>query len=428
MEDAALKQHHIPMAERTDMEHAPAVVPEGSAPAGVAIVDLNPFSDAVVTNPQDFNSVWLDAGPVFWLASIGTYGIARHAEVMSVLKDWKHFCNGGGIGLQNKLVDPGHLPKSRLLEADPPEHTHSRSIMNKLFSAKALEPLFDSWRLEANALVAKLVQQRQFDAVTDLASVYGHSIVPREIGLMEVRPDLITTFGSAGTNSVYPHNARYRDSQADPLLPEAIAWVSDSCARERLSPDGWGAAVHTAADRGDCTRAKALMLVWSLIVAGTENTVIAMGNLIHAFATHPDQWSMLKADRALVRNAVEELLRWDGPNLQFFRTTAQETPFGGITIPAGSKVLMQWMAANHDPRRWTNPDRFDISRDATGHVGFGFGIHQCLGQIVARKQISLILEALLDQVQSIRLAAEPVRRVNNQAHAFAHLPVAVVPA
>lgn len=398
-------------------------------PTDVPIVDLDPFGEEVLADPLRYSHMWRDAGPIFWLSSIKAYGIARHAELLSVLKDWEHFCSGGGVTLRNKLVDPGALPKSMLLEADPPEHRHSRSVVNKVFSAAALQPLFEGWRVKADALVSTLVERGRFDVMPDLATAYGHAIVPPEIGLREHRPDLLHVYGNAFSNSVYPRNERYIETQTHPLLPEAVAWVEASCQRDRLLPGGWGESIHQAADRGECTHAKAAVLTRSLIMAGVENTVITLGNMVHAFATHPDQWELLKSDRdKYIRGAIEEVMRWDGPSIHFFRTTAKDTSFAGAAIPAHSKILMGFQAANRDPRRWADPDRFDITRNPTGQLGFGAGIHQCLGQIVARKQLTLILEALLDQTQSIRLAGQPVRKVSNQSHAFDSLPIEVVPA
>jgi cytochrome P450 len=111
----------------------------------------------------------------------------------------------------------------------------------------------------------------------------------------------------------------------------------------------------------------------------------------------------------------------------FFRTTTRDIAVADVTIPEGSKVLLFLAAANRDPRKWADPDRFDIDRMASGHVGFGFGIHQCLGQMVARQEAELVLEALLARVKSIRLAGAPMRRLNNTLHAIASLPVEVEP-
>lgn len=410
-------------------EIEPLILPKDRTPSDVPIIDLDPFSEDVLANPLKYNQVWLDAGPIYWLSAIGAYGVSRHAELTALMRDWDHFRNGGGITLKNKFVDPGTLPKSMLLEADSPEHNHSRSVVNKIFGASALQPLFDRWQRIADDLVAGLAKRGSFDAMSDLATVYGHAIVPPEIGLREHRPDLLYAYGNAFSNSVYPYNQRYVDTQNNPLLPEAVAWVEDSCQRERLTPDGWGAAIHAAADRGECSHAKAAVLTRSLIMAGVENTVIMFGNMIHAFATNPDQWAILKSDpKKHIRGAIEEIMRFDGPSIHFFRTTGKETTFGNAVLPEHSKVLMAFMTANRDPRRWPAPDQFDITRNAAGHFGFGLGVHQCLGQTVARKQMTLILEALLAHTQSFSLDGDAVRKVNNQSHVFAKLPIRAVAA
>jgi 4-methoxybenzoate monooxygenase (O-demethylating) len=398
------------------------------APPGVPSVDLDPYNDEVLARPYDFADVWLNAGPIFWLSRAATYCVARHTEIVAVMKDWQHFGSAGGVGLIDKVTHPGPMAPSLLLEADPPQHTASRSVMNKIFSAGALKPLIDRWKDEADALVKDLVDRRTFDAIADLGNVYGHKIVPREIGLTDYRPDLLHVLGTAGNNSQCPINDRGRQAQGDRRLPEAMTWLQESCQRERLSAEGWGSLVHAAADRGECSQADAQTLTRSLIAAGVENTIIAVGNMIHAFAIHPEQWAKLRADPGLARNAVDEVMRWDGPTIQFYRTTSEETRFGDIVIPTRTKVMLQIAAASRDPGRWPDPHRFDIERSTTGHLGFGFGMHQCLGQIVARQQMSAILEAFVRYAARIELAAPPVRRLNNQAHAFEQLQIAVTPA
>ena len=135
--------------------------------------------------------------------------------------------------------------------------------------------------------------------------------------------------------------------------------------------------------------------------------------------------SRITSERRGIRIAVSEPVRSaDGISLDWDVTGAID----GTTIPEGSKVLLFLAAANRDPRRWDDPERFDIDRSASGHVGFGFGIHQCLGQMVARLEAELVLGALLSRVRRIRLAGPPERRLNNTLHAIASLPVEVEPA
>jgi len=209
---------------------------------------------------------------------------------------------------------------------------------------------------------------------------------------------------------------------------DAIDWVNESCKRERLAPDGWGMAVYEAADRGDCSAEEAERLVRSFLTAGVDTTVNGIANLVHAFVEHPEEWAKLRAEPSLAKRTIEESLRWGGVVQTFFRTTSRAVDIAGETIPAGAKVLLFLAAANRDPCKWDDPDRFDITRNAGGHVGFGFGIHQCLGQMVARLEMEAVLGALVDRVAEIRPVGRPTRRLNNTLYALASLPVELVPA
>jgi hypothetical protein len=148
-----------------------------------------------------------------------------------------------------------------------------------------------------------------------------------------------------------------------------------------------------------------------------------IAGMLHAFAAHPDQWRDVKADRSLVRGAFEEALRWTSPVQTFFRTTTREVEIAGASIPEGDKVLLFLGAANRDPRHWPDPDRFDIRRKGGGHVGFGVGIHGCLGQVIGRVEGEIVLNALLDQIDELELIGPPKFRLNNTLRSFASIPV-----
>ena len=163
----------------------------------------------------------------------------------------------------------------------------------------------------------------------------------------------------------------------------------------------------------------------SLLTAGVDTTVTGIAALLHAVAAHPDQWDRLRADRTLLPRAFEEAVRLESPVQTFFRTTTTETVIADVVIPADRKVLMFLGAANRDPRRWDDPARFDLSRDPSGHVGFGMGLHQCVGQHIARLEALALLEALLDRVESIELTGIPRRHLNNTLRGWESMPVRV---
>jgi cytochrome P450 len=183
--------------------------------------------------------------------------------------------------------------------------------------------------------------------------------------------------------------------------------------------------MYRAADEGLCTEAEAHRLVRSFLSAGVDTTVNGIGNMINAFARHPEQWAALRGNPQLKRKAFEEALRWDSTVQTFFRTTSAPDELGGVVLTEGAKILLFLAAANRDPRRWDAPESFDINRQTSGHVGFGFGIHQCLGQMLARQEAEAVLDAFIARVAKIAPAGPSARRLNNTLHAFASVPVRV---
>jgi hypothetical protein len=396
--------------------------------SGVPPLDIDPFDVAFLADPYAFHGKLRDVGPVVWLKTYSIYGMARYAEVSEALKNWQTFGSARGAGLTDFAKEENWRPPSLLLEADPPFHRRTRSLMNKIVSPLAVRNLRSTWQAKAEELVDRLVKRRYIDAVTDLAEVYPLLVIPDTIGLPDKGRELLPSYGAVTFNAFGPRNALFQESFAA-ASPEAIDWVAAGCRRENLKSDGWGMAVHEAADRGECTSEEAERLIRSLLSAGLDTTVNGIGNMIFALAKHPEQWQLLRDDPKLVRKAFEESLRWDSTVQTFFRTTGRDVEIGGITIPEGSKVLLFLAAANRDPRHWgEDADRFNIRRGVSGHVGFGFGIHQCLGQMVARQEAELILDALISRVAQIRVTGEPERRLNNTLHALAKLPVELTPA
>ncbi len=384
-------------------------------------LDVNPFGEAFLGNPYAHHEALREAGPVSWLPVIGAYGVARYAEVKAILEDPATFVSGRGVGLADFAKEEPWRPASLLLEADPPLHDRTRGLMNKVVSLASLRAMRGDWLVKAHALVDELVARRHFDAVTDLSEEFPLRVFPDTIGLMAEGRENLIPYGTATFNAFGPRNAVFEAGNAK--AAGAITWVAEACKRENLKPGGWGMGVYEAADRGDCSADEAERLVRSFLSAGVDTTVNGIGNMILAFARNPGEWAKLRANPKLALRAFEESLRFDGTVQTFFRTTSRDTEIGGVAIPEGSKLLLFFAAANRDPRRWDAPEKFNIERMASGHLGFGFGIHQCLGQMMARMEAEVLLEAMIPRIARIALTGAPVRRINNTLHALAHLPV-----
>jgi 4-methoxybenzoate monooxygenase (O-demethylating) len=393
---------------------------------GVPRLAIDPFDEAFLADPYAHHETIREAGPLVWLDALGVYATARYDEVSAALNNWQGFVSGRGVGLADFAHEAPWRPPSLLLEADPPLHDRTRRLMAGVMSLPRLKQLAPLWKEKARSLVDDLVARGRFDAIIDLAEEFPLRVFPETIGMMDGAREHLLPYAALSFNAFGPRNAILLASEE--RARDALAWVDQACRRENLTADGWGMDIYRAADEGHCTEEEAHRLVRSFISAGVDTTVNGIGNMVYALARHPDQWEMLRANPQLKRKAFEEALRWDSTVQTFFRTTSGPAEVAGTILPEGSKILLFLAAANRDPRRWSDPESFDINRQASGHVGFGFGIHQCLGQMLARQEAELVLDALIDRVSTLTVAGEPERRLNNTLHALASLPVAVSPA
>jgi hypothetical protein len=224
-------------------------------------------------------------------------------------------------------------------------------------------------------------------------------------------------------NSFGPRNAFFETAIAD--AAPVLAWLQEQMQRHSFVPGSFGAVIHEAADTGELTPEEAPVVARSLLTAGVDTTVSGIGAAVYCLARFPAEFAKLRADPSLARAAFEEAVRYETPVQTFLRTTTGEVELGGATLGEGEKVLMFLGAANRDPRQWERPDDYDITRKTIGHVGFGSGIHQCVGQLLARLEGECILSALARKVASIEITGPAKRRYNNTLRGLASLPVSV---
>ena len=390
------------------------------------VSSVDPFDDDFLAEPYPFHAELREAGPVVWLERYGLWACARHAEVQAVLSDWETFSSAAGVGIDDFRRSKPWRPPSLILEADPPQHTRSRTVMNRALSAKAMAGLRAGFKEAAESLAGKLVARGRVDAIKDVAEAYPLSVFPKAIGLGADGLENLLPYGGMVFNAFGPRNAHFTAAMAE--AAKVIAYINGQCAREALSPDGLGATIWAAVDTGEITAEEAPLLVRSLLSAGLDTTVVGIGNALYAFATNPEQWRKLRESRALTRPAFDEVLRWESPIQTFFRTTSRPVDVGGVAIPQDAKILLFLASANRDPRRWDDPERFDVSRRAAGHVAFGAGIHLCVGQMLARLEVEMIIAALAARVARIDIAGEPRRKLSNSLRQFAALPIELKPA
>ena len=331
-------------------------------------LDLDPFSIEYFDDLHPSQERLREAGPLVYLDKWNVYGVARYAEVHGVLNDPATFCSSRGVGLSDFSKEKPWRPPSIILEADPPEHTRTRAVLSDVLSPTALKQVRARFAAAAAAKVDELLDRGSFDAIADLAEAYPLSIFPDAMGLKQEGRENLLPYAGLVFNAFGPPN-KLRQDAIERSAPHQ-AYVAEQCQRDNLAPGGFGACIHAHVDSGNITATEAPLLVRSLLSAGLDTTVYGIGAAVYCLARYPDQFARLRQDPTLARNAFEEAVRFESPVQTFFRTTTREVEIGGHRIGEGEKVLMFLGAANRDPRRWENPDSYDVTRRTSGHVGY----------------------------------------------------------
>ncbi|MDN5890401.1 MAG: cytochrome P450 [Yaniella sp.] len=399
------------------------------------VLHEDPFDETNLADPHPMHKRLRDAdADVVYLPAYDIYAVARYDAVRDTLENWQHFSSAAGVGLANfNKEEPWRTP-SLLLEADPPKHDAPRAALEKILGARQLRRFQNDWTNTAHRLVDDLLANEKhqaegsiaLDAVTEISEVYPLSVFPDAVGLQHGGLDNLLPYGNFAFNAFGPRNRLVTD-ELDTIGP-VMEWVGQQCPREALNSDSFGGDIWRAADQRDITEEQAPLIVRSLLTAGVDTTVYGISAVLYHLASNPEQYARLREQPQLVRRVFEEALRLESPVQTFFRTTTREVQVGHTTLPENQKVLMFLGAANRDPRHWENADDFDLSRDPSGHVAFGSGAHQCVGQHVARLEASCVLEALIERVERIEFTAPPVRKINNTLLGWHSLPLRFIPA
>lgn len=392
---------------------------------GIPTWDIDPYDPAILADPYDYYAALREKGEVVYIPKYSVLAVGRYETTRKVFSDHENFLSSRGVGLNDfKLEDPWRAP-SIILEVDPPDHTKTRKVMARALSPKVVKSYAELFAETADAIVGALVEKGTIEAVTDLAEPFPTTVFPRAVGMKDTNARYLVDYGAMVFNAVGPDNALRRNAMSH--AGEIVPWITAACTRDRLTDAGLGAMVYAAADAGEITEEEAGMLVRSFLSAGVDTTVTGIGNALWCLSQNPDQWEMLKRDPSLGRAAFEEVLRYTSPVHTFGRTVGRTTEIAGLPVEEDTKVLCVLGAANMDPDKWGDPEKFRIDRKPVGHVAFGAGIHGCVGQNIARGELEAILAALLRRVDRIEPAGEAVWRPNNAIRALDRLPLTLIP-
>jgi cytochrome P450 len=366
----------------------------------------------------------------------GFYVLTRYEDVSAFLRDPRFGKSGYRALFESRFgarPDGAWLPLSMLFR-DPPDHTRLRALVSKAFTPRVVETLREHVQGIVDRLLERVAGADRMDVIEDLAYPLPVTVISELLG--------VPAGDSDGVKAWSRDIARALDAIALPVSPDVIergrhatGAMSDyfrDLAEERRRRPGEDllSGLVEAEEAGDrLTEAELLATCVLLYVAGHETTVNLIGNGLLALLRHPDERRRLHDDRSLLAPAVEELLRHDGPVQRTGRMALVDTEIRGVPMPAGTLVLGLLGAANRDPAQFADPDRLDLGRAEPRHLGFGSGIHYCLGASLARLEAQAALGTLLRRFPSLALDEErPVWRPSSTLRGLEALRVTLGPA
>ena len=380
----------------------------------IPVLDMDPYSDENIDNPQAFYAALRDLGPVVWLKPYDMYAVGRFSEVEQVLADDSRFWCTAGVGLTDIRKPESLRDKNPLLEVEPEEHARVRSGLNKILSPLVLRSLKSTFEQKAEELVDNIVAKGSFDGMHDLIEPYILSIFPQTVGI-RINPETVLLFGDLNFNANGPLNDLYRNAYRNvaPYLPE----FEESFKRHSMVPGGMGAQIYEAEDAGIFRPGTALSFVRVLFRGGFDTTIAGIGSTLHELSRKPEAWQFLRDNPDKVLLAFDEALRIGSPARVMHRVTiAEGCELSGVRLEGDVKVGCYIAAANHDPRKWENPDQFDMHRkDLFSHLAFGAGATKCLGLLLAKYEAEALLKVLVRRIEKLEpTTGEPVgyRRIN----------------
>lgn len=355
-------------------------------------------------------------GPVVWSSRYDTWLFAGYEVVKAALNDFETFCSGEGVGLFPPAIE---ALAGTVIASDPPEHTALRKALSQRMSPVGLRGMQGEIEVAAERLIDKVIAAGSFDAVADLAQKFPLMIVVDLIGLPDECRSELLDWADAGFNTFGPGNERTIRSM--PKMGEMFEFIGKIDADPAMLRSGsMGREIYEAAERGEIRSGQAGRLMAAFLMAGLDTTIASIANAVWLFGKNPDEWARIRQNPAIIPIAYNEILRIESPAQAFRRTATRDVEVAGVSIKSGDPVLLLYGSANRDESIWPDPERFDANRRGPSHLALGHGLHNCIGQGLARLEAHALLEAMSRKVQRIELGAS-TRHINNVIRSLASL-------
>jgi cytochrome P450 len=390
---------------------------------GLPVYQPDIYATDAIVDPYPHYARLRQLGPVVRLARQRVYALPRFAECKAALRDDETFVSGNGVAL-NAIAN--RLSRGTTLNSDGTDHDQRRKLVAHRMLPRALRAISDSVDEQAAQVVDAALGRGEIDGVADLASALPLAVVPDLVGWPRDQRDHLLDWGGATFDILGPFNRHWVKSF--PSSVQMLRFARRVVRRRTVIEGSLGHDVLVAADDGKLPHRECPALMVDYVGPSLDTTISAISSALHLFATFPEQWEILKENRDLIPNAVNEVVRYESPLRAFSRKTRRETRIGDTKIPVGARVLVIYASANRDEHEWDRPDSFDIRRDATRQLGFGHGAHACAGQGLARMETDAMLRALVERVDRIELVSPPTWAINNIIRRLEYLPIKLIAA
>jgi cholest-4-en-3-one 26-monooxygenase len=398
-------------------------------------------NDAFATDEPDTWFRWLRANaPVYWHdepEAPGFWVLTKHADVVAVNRNAQVFSSDAKYGgvlpfEEEKIAVMGQFTAGipLLLTMDDPDHARHRNLVNRGFTPRAIGRVEDRLRVIAKELVDDALSQGTCDWVETVAAWLPITAITELVGVPAEDRRKVFDWANAFVGATDPEFGGDLSGMVTTLV-DFFAYATELQNDRRARPvqDITSTLVQADVDGEELTELELTMFLFLLLIAGSETTRNSMSHALIAMMKQPDIYRELAEDRSLLPTAIEEILRWGTPVPGMRRTATADIEIRGQTIKAGDKVTIWYASANRDEEVFADPYRFDIRRNPNPHTTFGAGgAHFCLGANLARMEIRVLFDEILDRVQEFKPAGPPERLRNNTVNGIKHLPVELLPA
>lgn len=393
------------------------------------LTKYDPFATECLRDPYPWYRALRETSPVHYVKKRGLWVISRHDDLVATLRNVAVFSSTGGVG-------PVWEQRPMMPMYDPPQHTRLRRLVSKPFQPNAVAERSAQISKKVDELMDRALEKaregKTVDLVNDIAVPMSLGVIAELIGVEESRRADLRRWSLGVVEELAGGLDKEGRARVEESRKEFVTFLRELTAERQANPDENAADVISiilsAAEFDKLNDKETLAFCVLLLVAGFETTVNAVANGALAFAEHPDQWEKLRADPSLVKTAAEEMIRYDGPVQSFFRNTLVDTEVSGMKIKKGSKVMVLFASANRDASKYEDPDAFRIDRVSPDHVGYGVGVHFCLGAPLARAQLNHLWGAFAKRTKGFTIDGEVDRSYNVLFRGARTLPIRIEPA